>query len=115
MQVHYDTYREEAPVTMTIRGEQRIVKRYSVEVTIGNDRRRIACGAEWNDHFMLFGLALRFSQGSKVWPGTGTYWIKGNHVNSIRPNIDRSGHFILVGYFEDYADKKVRSQHNAVA
>lgn len=115
MQVHIETRRQEADYVFTRKGVERRSEQFSVEVTVGNDRRRVSCSSEYNGRFTIHGLAVRFSQGSKVWPATATYWLQSGNVNNARPNIDRRGHFHLVGFFEDFDGKKVASQHNAVA
>lgn len=86
----------------------------TVEVSIGTDRRALRCSAD-SKCVTVYGLAVRFSQGSKVWPGSATYWRETGVVNNLRPNIDKSGYFLLAGFAEDFAGKAVRSQHNAVA
>ena len=87
---------------------------FSIEVTIGKDRRAVRCYAE-EKSITIFGLAVRFSQGSKVWPGSAIYWRETGVVNNLRPNIDKSGYFLLAGFAEDFDGKAIRSQHNAVA
>ena len=119
MQVHYETLRQEADYVFTRKGVEKRLERFSVEITIpssrGETRRRVSCSSEYNGCIWIHDLALRFSQGSKVWPGTATYWPKTGNVTNARPNIDKHGHFFLVGFFEDFDGKKVASQHNAVA
>ncbi len=112
MQVHFDTFKVSGRITLR---DGKPFDTHSVEVTIGNDRREVPCGAVFNGHVTIFGLAVRFSSGSKVWPGTATYWIERGHVNNLRPNIQKHGHFQLAGFITDFQDKPVRSQHNAVA
>jgi hypothetical protein len=97
-------------------------KTYSIEITIKGDRRRVACSVSNYpdgslDSISLFGLAVRFRTGTKVWPGSAVYWGKTSSVNNLRPNIDKfNGQFCqLVGYFEDHEASKHRSLHNAVA
>lgn len=114
MQVHLETIKTlPADVYKTKRGPVTI-ERKTVEVTVGKDRRAIAC-YESADRIDLYGLAVRFSQGSKVWPASAVYWRASGNVNNLRPNIDKRGHFTLVGFAEDFDGKPVRSQHNAVA
>lgn len=115
MQVHIETLKhvgQEAYAHVTI-------QRYTVEVTIGKDRRAVRCHpVRVNgeiDHLNLFDLAVRFSSGAKVWPGSAVWWSKTGNVNNLRPNIDKRGYFSLVGYFADFEAKPVASQHNAVA
>lgn len=86
----------------------------TIEVSIGNDRRAVPCSTD-SRSVTIWGLAVRFSQGSKVWPGSATYWRETGVVNNLRPNIDKMGYFLLAGFAEDFAGKAVRSQHNAVA
>ncbi len=98
---------------------QRTVRDYTfdettIEVSIGNDRRAVRCSAN-SRSINLFDLAVRFSQGSKVWPGSAVYWRDTGVVNNLRPNIDKRGYFLLAGFAEDFAGKAIRSQHNAVA
>jgi|GEM_PF-2204834 len=115
MQVHFDTCQQEADYVYTRKGVTHSVPRFTVEVTIRADRRRVSCSSVYNGWVCIHGLAVRFSQGAKVWPGTATYWVESGQINDVRPNIDKRGHFSVVGFFEDYADKQVASQHNAVA
>ena len=119
MQVHFDTYRQEADYVYTRNGVEQRAAQFSVEITISNgrkdDRRRVSCSSVYSGWVCIRDLALRFSQGAKVWPGTATYWVESGVVNNVRPNIDKRGHVFLVGFFEDFDGKKVASQHNAVA
>lgn len=87
---------------------------YTIEVSIGNDRRVVRCSPD-NDRVTIYELAVRFNQGTKVWPGSAIYWIKSGRVGNLSPNIDKRGYFLLVGFAEDFDGKAVRSQHNAVA
>lgn len=113
--VHLDTL-QSAPDEYTVRGVTRTFDRQTIEITIRGDRRRVPCHAG-PDHISIYGLAVRFQTGTKVWPGSAIYWREKGHVNNLRPNIDRfSGQFCqLVGYFEDHVASKHRSQHNSVA
>lgn len=115
--VHPETVRQEADATYTDRkGVARSYKRHTVEVTIHGDRRRVACSPDATA-ITVFGIALRFRTGTKVWPGSAVFWRGGGHVNNIRPNIDKfNGQWCsVVGFFEDHKDSEHRSQHNAVA
>jgi len=112
MQVHFDTHREVEPYVWK---DGTTSKQFVVDVTVRGERRTVRASGVFNDRITVFGLAVKFSSGSKVWPGSALYWLKNGVVNTIRPNIDKNGHFILVGYAEDFAGKAVRSQHNAVA
>lgn len=115
MQVHYETLRREEDMVRTDRkGKEMRIEQRTVEVTINGDRRRVRCGSEWNGRVTIFDLAVRFSQGAKVWRGTATYWVKSGNVNHIRPCIDKHGYFFLAGYFADYDKKPIVSQHNAM-
>jgi hypothetical protein len=88
----------------------------TVEVSIGNDRRRVRC---WPSEkcITVYGLAVRFRTGNKVWPGNATYWAESGSVSNLMPNIDKfTGQFCqLVGFFEDHETSQHRSLHNAVA
>jgi hypothetical protein len=112
MQVHFETYREVEPF---VTKDGKSYPRFSVEVTIGKDRRAVSASSLSNGHIMVYGLAIRFSSGSKVWPGSAVYWVESGNVNNMRPNIDKRGYFSLVGYSADFEGREVRSQHNAVA
>jgi hypothetical protein len=115
MQVHPETHRQDPDHVFTNKkGVEQHYERYSVEVTIKGDRRRVNCSTVWGDRLPLFGLAVRFSQGAKVWPGMADYLISKDVVVNLQPRIDKRGHFSLAGYWEDFEDKKVASQHNAV-
>lgn len=115
MQVHFETYQQEADYVYARNGVAHSLPQFSVEVTINGDRRRVSCSSVYNGWVSIHKLAVRFSQGAKVWPGTATYWVESGRINDVRPNIDKRGHFSLAGFFEDYESKTVASQHNAVA
>ncbi len=114
--VHLDTI-QATPATYTDRkGRLVTFDRQTIEITIRGDRRRVNCHAG-ETGISIYGLAVRFRTGAKVWPGSAIYWRESGRVNNIRPNIDKfNGQFCsLVGFFEDHADGKHRSLHNAVA
>jgi len=114
MQVHLDTHRQEPDYVWTNKkGEQRL-ERFTVEVTIRGDRRRVHCSKVWGDRLPIFGLAVRFSQGAKVWRGMADYLVSKDQVVNLQPCIDKRGNFILAGYFQDFDKKPVASQHNAM-
>ena len=112
MQVHFETYREVEPF---VTKDGKSYPRFSVEVTIGKDRREVGASSLFNGRIAVYGLAVRFSSGSKVWPGSALYWVESGNVNNLTPNIDKRGHFSLVGYSADFVGREVRSLHNAVA
>lgn len=113
--VHLDTL-QSTPDSYTYKGVTRQLDRQTVEITIRGDRRRVNCHAD-KTSISIFGLAVRFQTGTKIWPGSAIYWREKGHVNNLRPNIDKfNGQFCrLVGFFEDHVASKHRSQHNAVA
>lgn len=113
--VHLDTI-ESKPASYTYKGKTRAYEAETIEITIRGDRRRVRCHAG-ETNISIYGLAVRFRTGTKVWPGSATYWHKTGNVNNLRPNIDKfSGQFCqLVGFFDDYESSRHRSQHNAVA
>lgn len=123
MQVHIETLtRLPDEVTMIGRGKNAVPftsVRHTVEVTIKGERRAVRCLTDISDearkHLTIFGIAVRFSHGAKVWPGSAVYWFKSGNVNNVRPDIDKSGVFYVVGFADDFAGKASRSQHNAVA
>lgn len=120
MQVHFNTYRQDADIVWTDKkGVERNFEQFSVEITINagrkEDRRRVSCSSVYNGWVKIHDLAVRFVKaGDKVWPGTATYWIDSDNVNNVTPNIDKRGSFCLAGYFADFEGKKIVSQHNAV-
>lgn len=121
MQVHIDTFRNDPSETYLIgKGKRQrsvTIERNSVEITINGDRRRVRCSSVINNsNIRLYEIAVRFGAGKKVWPGGAMYWLETGNVNNVRPNIDRhSWHtFSVCGYAEDYKNKPVSSQHNAV-
>ena len=91
----------------------------SIEIEIRGDRRRVGAFSITHEQILIHGLAVRYPTGKKVWPGRAIYWKDSGDVNNLRAtNIDHrtgSGFVLLVGYFADYADKAVRSNHSAVA
>lgn len=100
--VHLDTLRTETR-SLTVRGKTTDREVNTVEISIGDDRRRVRCGTG-SECMRIYGLAVRFRTGTKVWPASAIYWNQTGHVNNLRPNIDKfNGQFCrLVGYFEDY-------------
>lgn len=90
----------------------------TIEVEISGDRRRLPAWA-FSDHVYIAGLAVKYPTGKKVWPGRAIYWPASGRVNNLHArNMDHrvgSNYVVLVGYFADYANKAVRSQHKAVA
>lgn len=124
MKVYPETYKHAGTETYPARKKGAapvVIERHTVEVEINGDRRAVfAHKTEWKDDptrnsITIYGLAVRFSQGEKVWPGQATYWFKTGQVGHVNPNIDKRGHFFLEGYAADYEGKAVRSAHNAVA
>lgn len=112
MQVHFDTFKQDGVRTFK---DGRTIPLHTVEVTIKGDRRTVRCSGEWNKAIRVYGLAVRFQTGTKVWPGEAVYWIESGRVTGLSPEIDKRGHVNLVGFIEDYRGKAVHSQHNAVA
>jgi hypothetical protein len=114
--IHFDTLQTETVEYTDRKGRPRSYESQTVEITLRGDRRRVSCHSR-GDSTTIGGLAVRFRTGTKVWPGSAVYWAKTGNINNLRPNIDKfSGQFCsLVGFFEDHADSKHRSQHNAVA
>jgi hypothetical protein len=110
LEVHIDTLKVVGQCTVG----NYTFDQHTIEVSIGSDRRVVRCSTS-DDHVTIHGMAVRFNQGTKVWPGSAVYWLKNGTVNNLRPNIDKRGYFLLVGFAEDFAGKAVRSQHNAVA
>lgn len=118
MQIHYETFKHASTETYPSRkkgGAPIVIERYTVEVTINGSRRAVRCTAPFNGHINVFGLAVRFSHGDKVWPGSAVYWIESGRTTNLTPNIDKRGSFFLAGFEEDFDGKAVRSLHNAVA
>lgn len=114
--IHFDTL-QTATVEYTDRkGTPRSYEQQSVEITLRGDRRRVNC-RQSNDNTTIYGLAVKFRTGTKVWPGSAVHWTKSGNINNLRPNIDKfNGQFCsLVGFFADHEQSKHRSQHNAVA
>lgn len=113
--IHLETLQSE-PASYTYKGVTRTYLAQTIEITIRGDRRRVNCVAG-PANISIYGLAVRFQTGTKIWPGSAIYWRETGHVNNLRPNIDRfSGQFCqLVGFLADHQDSKHRSQHNAVA
>jgi hypothetical protein len=114
--IHHDTVQTEEVAYKDRKGRDLSYARQTVEITLRNDRRRVGCHVDASG-MTVYGLAVRFRTGTKVWPGSAVYWAKTGNINNLRPNIDTfNGQFCqLVGYFADHEDSKHRSQHNAVA
>jgi len=114
--IHFDTLQSETRTYSTRKDGTQSYEAHTVEVSIGNKRRRVNC-SQHDGRTTIYGLAVRFRTGTKVWPGSAVYWAKTGNINNLRPNIDKfNGQFCsLVGFFEDHADSKHRSLHNAVA
>ena len=90
----------------------------SIEIEIRGDRRRVRAFQN-GDHILVYGLAVKYQTGKKIWPGMAIYWPASGNINNLQAsNMDhraRSNFVLLVGYWADYADTKARSQHKAVA
>ena len=114
--IHFDTLQTETITYTDRKGRASSYERESVEITMRGNRRRVNCHSS-SDNITIYGLAVRFRTGTKVWPGSAVYWAKTGNINNLRPNIDKfNGQYCsLVGFFEDHADSKHRSLHNAVA
>lgn len=113
--VHHETIRTETQTWESRKGTQsREIT--TIEVSAIGKRARVQC-YETEKCIDIFGLAVRFRTGTKVWPASAVYWKEGGSVNNLRPNIDKfNGQFCqLVGFFEDFEESANRSQHNAVA
>lgn len=111
MQVHPETHKQVEPLTLK---DGSLWDRFTVEVTVRGVRREVAASAVRDGRFYVHDLAVKFSSGAKVWPGYAIYWTETGVVNNLRPNIDKTGHFQLVGFAADFGGRPVRSQHNAV-
>ena len=115
IQVHFDTPRQEPNYEFTnSKGKACSYERFTVEVTIKGDRRRIHCSKVYNGRLPLFDLAVRFSQGAKVWHGMADYIVDRDTVVNLQPCIDKRGHFTCAGFYEDFKGKAVQSNHNAM-
>ncbi len=115
MQVHVETHRQEPDYVFTDKkGKEQRYQRFSVEVTIKGDRRRVGCSTVWGDRLPIFCLAVRFSQGAKIWRGMADYLVSKDQVVNLQPCIDKRGNFLLAGYWEDFEDKAIASNHNAM-
>lgn len=114
--IHFDTLQTETVTYTNRKGEAHSYERHTVEITLRGNRRRVNCSQDDN-RTTIHGLAVRFRTGTKVWPGSAIHWAKTGVINNLRPNIDKfNGQFCsLVGFFEDHANSKHRSLHNAVA
>jgi len=67
-------------------------------------------------HLTIFGLAIRYQTGTKIWPGTAIYWFKNGAINNVRGPQDHRQRFHslqIVGFWED-AQEPVRSRHSSV-
>ena len=114
--IHFDTIQTETVTYTDRKGRASSYERQTVEITLRGNRRRVNCHT-YDGKTTIFGLAVKFRTGTKVWPGSATHWDKTGNINNLRPNIDKfNGQFCsLVGFFEDHANSKHRSLHNAVA
>ena len=114
--IHFDTLQSETRTYSTRKGGTQTYEAHTVEVSIGNKRRRVNC-SQYDGRTTIYGLAVRFRTGTKVWPGSATHWDKTGQVSGLRPNIDKfSGQWChLVGFIADFEASKALSQHNSVA
>lgn len=112
MKVHADTFKFSHT-------DEHGIDRHTVEVTIKGDRRTVRAHRYTNpvagDTITVYDMAVKFKTGAKVWPGHADFRTATGQVSNLRPNIDKFGTVILVGFFEDFQESKARSLHNAVA
>ena len=101
MKVHFESYREESAGS------------FVVDVTIRGERRTVAASGPLGKSFYVFGLAVRFKTGTKIWPGRALCWIESHNVSDLRPCIEKRGGVALAGFLADYKGKESYSQHAA--
>lgn len=88
----------------------------TVEVTIGKTRKAVPCFLHESDNPFLsvYGLAVRYPTGSKVWRGNALYSVKNNRVINVRASgmdrRSRNNRVSLVGFYDDVTDR-AKSQH----
>jgi hypothetical protein len=76
----------------------------TVEITVGKDRRRVNCHVN-GDTINIYGIAVRYRTGTKVWHGTAIYWRNSGRVNNVRSHIDHRARFAsvsVVGFWADF-------------
>jgi hypothetical protein len=80
-------------------------------VEIDGKRRDLKASFQ-GDHVMVYGIAIRYPTGSKIWFGSFTYWPASGHINGIMTPMQhraRFAHVNVVGFYGDAA-QAIRSQ-----
>lgn len=86
----------------------------SVEVTIKGKTARVPA-SDHGDRLDIYGLAVKYRSGAKVWSGSAIFWKESKRVNNLRGRMDRRslGNDVeLLGFYADYAEA-VKSDHVA--
>lgn len=61
-----------------------------------------------DEHITVYGIAVRYPTGTKVWHGTFTYWPVSGNINGVRNSIDHHARFAnlsVVGFYEDVREQ----------
>ena len=83
-------------------------------VDIDGKRRDLKASFQ-GDHITVYGIAIRYPTGSKVWFGSFVYWPATGHINNIHTPMEhraRFAHVNVVGFYED-AKESIRSQRGS--
>lgn len=60
-------------------------------------------------HIYVYGIALKYTSGSKIWNGAFTYWFKSGNINGVNmEHRARHASVSVVGFYED-APQSIRS------
>ncbi len=85
------------------------------KVEINGVEKELPCSRS-RDHWTIYGVAVRYRTGTKVWPGSLIYWPENGRINNVRGPQDhrQSFHSLqVVGFWADVQDR-YRSEHNSV-
>lgn len=86
----------------------------TAEVTIDGNTKTLQIYA-YADCVRVFGVAVKYRTGEKVWNGEFIFWPTSGNVNNVSSGLDHRGsrhQLEIVGFYSDFA-AGVQSQHNA--
>lgn len=85
------------------------IKEKTAIIEIGGKQRELPIWKNAvNNNVTIFGIAVRYPQGNKVWKGMVTYWIDSKRFNNAKSlGMDRRqlhNYVSIVGFYDDMKD-----------
>lgn len=65
------------------------------------------------ENAVVYGVAVKYRTGEKVWKGNFTYWFASGNINGVHAPMQHNSRIAsvsIVGFYDDFAEK-VQSQH----